>query len=172
VAPWALLAVHGTLPALGTLSRHSAPPNAQTCQQCGETHGARPVGQVRRKSGWRPRFLPECFRWTDTARQKTNNGVLQWLTCQSTDCQRQPTSDRCVCGKSNRPAPDYVSGVVVKSFDVSNVMTHRDAWFRRIPHVDAMARHILYGGVFIPTTVGGIIPQTRRNLGSLEYDRP
>jgi hypothetical protein len=62
--------------------------------------------------------------------------------------------------------------VVVKSFDVSNVMDHRDAWFRRIPHVDAMARHILHGGAFIPTTAGGIIPQTRKNLGSAEYDRP
>ncbi len=32
--------------------------------------------------------------------------------------------------------------------------------------------HILHGGAFIPTTVGGIIPQSRKNLGSTEYDQP
>jgi hypothetical protein len=51
---------------------------------------------------------------------------------------------------------------MVKSFDITTVMSRRQAWFRRVPDIDAMCRHILYGGAYIPTVVGGIIPQQRK----------
>jgi hypothetical protein len=61
---------------------------------------------------------------------------------------------------------------MVKSFDITTVMSRRQAWFRRVPHIDAKCRHILYGGAYIPTVVGGIIPQQRKNLRSADFDRP
>ena len=39
-------------------------------------------------------------------------------------------------------------------------------------HIDAMCRHILYGGAYVPTVVGGIVPQARKNLKSADFDRP
>ncbi len=37
--------------------------------------------------------------------------------------------------------------------------------------MDAICRQILYGGAYIPTVVGGIIPQTKKNLKSTDLDR-
>ena len=166
----------GTLSDMVSLSRYATPPDAQRCGRCGETHAQQArlgiQANNRRKSGCRSRFLPECFRWMDTVRQKMVQGERQWLRCQDAACLRRPTSDRCMCGRGSRPVPDWASGVVVKSFDVTTVVSCRDAWFRRVPHVDAMCRHILYGGAFIPTMVGGIVPQARKNLKSADYDRP
>ena len=160
--PWCVLAVKGTLPAIGSLSQYTVAPGARVCTRCGETHVAR----------CRSRFLPECFRWTDTARQKMVGGQPLWMRCQAPGCGQQPTSERCGCGRASRPVPEYSSGVVVKSFDVTTVMSRRETWFRRVPHIDAMCRHILHGGAYVPTVVGGIVPQARRNLRSADFDRP
>lgn len=160
--PWCVLAVKGTLPAIGSLSRYAAAPGARVCTRCGETHVDR----------CRSRFLPACFRWTDTARQKVVGGQAVWMRCQAPGCRQHPTSERCGCGRASRPVPEYSSGVVVKSFDVTTVMSRKEAWFRRVPHIDAMCRHILHGGAYVPTVVGGIVPQARKNLRSADFDRP
>ena len=117
--PWSVLAVRGTLPAMGSLSRYTVAPGARMCTRCGETHEHR----------CRSRFLPECFRWTDTVRQKMVGGQPLWMRCQATGCGQQPTGARCGCGRASRPVPEYSSGVVVKSFDVTTVMSCREAWF-------------------------------------------
>jgi hypothetical protein len=36
--PWTILAVHGTLPAIGSFSRYASTPCIRTCVRCGETH--------------------------------------------------------------------------------------------------------------------------------------
>ena len=160
--PWSVLTIQGTLPAMGSLSRYAAAPGTRTCTKCGEAHENR----------CRSRFLPECFRWTDTAPQKTSGGQPLWMRCQAKECGRQPAGARCGCGRASRPVPDYSSGVVVKSFDVTTVMSRREAWFRWVSHIDTMCRHILYNGAYVPTVVGGIVPKAIKNLRSANFDRP
>ena len=159
---WSVLAVKDTLPVIDSLSRYTVTPDARMCTRYGETHENR----------CRSRFLPECFRWTDTVRQKMVGRQTLWMHCQAKGCGQQPTGERCGCGRASRPVPDYDSGVVVKSFDVTTVMSRREAWFRWVSHIDTMCRHILYNGAYVPTVVGGIVPKAIKNLRSANFDRP
>jgi hypothetical protein len=95
-----------------------------------------------------------------------------WMLCEAVECRQLPVGKTCVCGRKSNQVPDFGSGIAVKSFDVTRVMEHRKNWFMRVPNIDAMCRHILLGGAYIPTVPGGIQPQMRANLGSVGYDRP
>ena len=160
---WSVIAVQGPLGALGRFSEYAVLPGAAACKRCGESH----------VNACRSRFLPKCFRWTDTVRhQKGRHGEPMWMRCESVECRQLPAGELCVCGRKSKLVPDFGSGIAVKSFDVTRVMEHRRNWFTRVPNIDAMCRHILLGGAYIPTVPGGIQPQIRTNLGSVGYDRP
>ena len=160
---WSVIAIQGPLTALGRFSEYGVLPGAVACKRCGESH----------VKGCRSRFLPACFRWTDTVRHRRGqDGKPMWMLCEAAACGQLPVSELCVCGRKSRLVPDFGSGIAVKSFDVTRVMEHRRNWFKRVPNIDAMCRHILVGGAYIPTIPGGIQPQMRANLGSVGYDRP
>lgn len=102
-------------------------------------------------------FLPPQFRWTDTHRRH-----------KAVDCH---------CGSSLCPktdAPDWGSGLKLKSFDYTGVISRRDEWLggRRIKCVDASCQMILDGKFHFPTVPGGIKHCARSNLGSVDLDKP
>ena len=142
---WSVIAVQGPLTSFGRFSDYTVLPGARACKRCGESH----------VKGCRSRFLPECFRWTDTVRHKRGkHGEPMWMMCEEEECRQLPVGELCVSGRKNRPVPDFSSGIAVKSFNVTKVMDHRRNWFTHVPNIDAMCRHILLGGVYIPTVPG------------------
>ena len=102
-------------------------------------------------------FLPPEFRWTDTHKRH-----------KSVDCH---------CGSRLCPredAPDWGSGLKIKGFDHTGVVACRREWLhgRRIRCIDTACRTILEGKFHFPTVPGGIRHCARRNLGSVDLDKP
>jgi hypothetical protein len=90
----------------------------------------------------RSRFLPPCFRWTDTHRRLSDG------------------------------SPDFASGLVVKPFTTTGVLEHKHEWLKRVWPLDATCRAILDGRFYFPAKPGGITPVMRPNLRSVEEDKP
>ena len=146
---WSVMAIQGPLPAFGRFSEYAVLPGARACKRCGESH----------VKGCRTRFLSACFRWTDTVRhRKGQDDNPMWMCCEESEYGQLPADELCGCGRKSKRVSDFASGIAVKSFDVTRVMEHRRNWFERVPNIDAMCRHILLGGAYIPTVPGGIQP--------------
>jgi hypothetical protein len=123
---WSVIAIQGPLTAFGRFSEYGVLPGAVTCKRCGESH----------VKGCRSRFLPVCFRWTDTVRHRRGqDDNPMWMLCETVECGQLPVGEVCVCGRKRRLVLDFGSGMAVKSFDVTRVMEHRRNWFRCVPNI-------------------------------------
>jgi hypothetical protein len=98
-------------------------------------------------------FLPPQFRWTDTHSKITDPAMARRLGV-------------------SLGAPNYASGLKLKSFDCTGVISRRAEWFRRVPAIDSTCASILRGRFHYPTVPGGIRPARRPNLGSINEDKP
>jgi hypothetical protein len=122
---WSVIVIQGPLTALGRFSEYVVLSGSVTCKRCGKSH----------VKGCRSRFLPGCFRWTDTVRHRRGqDDKPMWMWCEEAECGQLPVGELCVCGRKSRLVPDFGSGMTVKSFDVTRVMDHRRNWFKRVPY--------------------------------------
>ena len=93
---WSVIAVQGPLGALGRFSEYAVLPGAAACKRCGEPH----------VKTCRSRFLPKCFRWTDTVRhQRGRHGEPMWMRCESVECRQLPVGQLGVCGRKSKLVP-------------------------------------------------------------------
>jgi hypothetical protein len=85
--PWTILAVTGTLPAMGSFSRYASTPCIRTCARCGETHEGRCRSRFYQSVlGGQTQYVTRCaegnrcgydarLRGVDNNRQVSNAGV-------------------------------------------------------------------------------------------------